>query len=137
RRRGRQHPLAQPDWDEPFGGTSMPAACFAILVLVVDLLAPVAAYTALNKGDPWLRRPRRCAVGASCLLLAGLTLSFPAVVAQETASPIAELERYPLRPLDASSPQATLQGFVTSIEAAANVILAGGPMPAAETLAYR
>ena len=72
-----------------------------------------------------------------CLRLPVLALSLPPAEAQETASPIVELERHPLRPLDASSPRATLQGFVTTIEAAANVILAGGPMPAAEALAYR
>jgi MscS family membrane protein len=103
----------------------------------VDVLRPVAAYTALNKGDPWLWRPRRCILGALCLLLAALTLSFPSALAQDTASPIAELERHPLQPLDASSPQATLRGFVTNIEAAADVILMGGPTPTAEALAYR
>lgn len=57
--------------------------------------------------------------------------------AQEAPWPAAELERHPLRPLDASSPRATLQGFVTNLKAAADVILAGGPMPVAERLAYR
>ena len=84
----------------------------------------------------WFRRSRRYAAAALCLLLPVLALSLSPTEAQETAPPVLDLERHPLRPLDASSPRATLQGFVTTIEAAADVILAGGSMSAAETMAY-